>query len=104
MGRKIASFTQLKVWQKGHLLVLKVYKLTKKFPEDKKHGLNPQMRHAAVFITSNIAEGFRRIDKKEKANFYNLFLGSLIELKNQLLITKDLNYLKLTKNLVNLTN
>jgi four helix bundle protein len=52
------------------------------------------MRRAAVSITSNIAEGFGRQTYKEKIYFYYLSQGSLIELKNQLLIARDINYIK----------
>ncbi len=51
------------------------------------------MRRAAVSITSNIAEGFGRQTYKEKVQFYYQAQGSLTELKNQLLVAKDINYL-----------
>jgi four helix bundle protein len=53
------------------------------------------MRRAVVSITSNIAEGFSRRSYKEKIQFYYLSQGSLIELKNQLLIARDVDYLKI---------
>lgn len=51
------------------------------------------MRRAAVSITSNIAEGFGRQGYKEKLQFYYIAQGSLTELKNQLLIAKDIDYM-----------
>lgn len=33
MENKIKSFTDLKVWQEGHQLVILIYKITKKFPQ-----------------------------------------------------------------------
>ena len=94
MNNKIQSFTDLKVWQEAHKLVLLVYKLTKNFPREEIFGLVSQTRRAAVSITSNIAEGFSRQSYKEKLQFYYIALGSLTELQNQLLLAKDLNYLK----------
>lgn len=94
---KIRSFTDLIVWQKSHSLVLEVYKLTKRFPSDEKFGLTNQLRRAAVSITSNIAEGFSRKSYKEKIQFYYTSLGSLSEVQNQLLISKDLKYLNMTE-------
>ncbi len=91
---KIKSFTDLKVWQEGHALVILLYKITKKFPKDELYSLTNQMKRAAVSITSNIAEGFGRQSYKEKVQFYYLAQGSLIELKNQLLIAKDVEYLE----------
>ncbi len=93
MTNKIFSFTDLIVWQKAHLLVLSIYKLTKLFPTDEIYVLIPQLRRCAISITSNIAEGFSRKGKKEKIQFYSMSLGSLTELQNQLIIAKDLGYI-----------
>lgn len=93
-NQKIKTFTDLKVWQEGHELVILVYKITKDFPKDELYSLTNQMRRAAASITSNIAEGFGRQGYKEKIQFYYLAQGSLTELKNQFLITKDVGYLE----------
>ena len=77
---RIKSFTDLIAWQEAHKLALIVYKTTKKFPENEKFGLVSQMRRSAVSITSNIAEGFSRVSKKEKLQFYAIARGSLTEL------------------------
>ncbi|MEX2007358.1 MAG: four helix bundle protein [Candidatus Levyibacteriota bacterium] len=90
---KIADFTDLKVWQKAHKVVLAIYGATNKFPSYEKLGLESQMQRAAVSITSNIAEGFARRSKKEKLQFYYTALSSLSELRNQLLISRDLTYI-----------
>lgn len=90
---KITKFTDLTTWQKGHQLVLLVYKTTANFPEDEKFGLASQMKHSAASFTSNIAEGFGRKGYQDKVRFYYMAQGSLIELKNQLLIAKDVGYL-----------
>lgn len=90
---KIKSFTDLHAWQKGHQLVLLIYKITKAFPSDEKFGLIDQMRRCAISITSNIAEGFSRRSKKEKAQFFYMALGSVTELQNQSLIVRDIGYI-----------
>ena len=92
-NKRIKSFTDLRVWQEAHKLVLLTYKITKEFSKEELFGLVGQMRRAVVSITSNIAEGFSRQSFKEKLRFYYMALGSLTELQNQLLIAKDLNYL-----------
>jgi len=89
----IKSFTDLKAWQEGHSLVILIYRVTKEFPKEEIYSLIDQMRRAAASITSNIAEGFGRQTYKEKVQFYYHAHGSLIELKNQLLIAKDVGYL-----------
>lgn len=93
-NKKIQSFTDLIVWQKGHQLVLGVYRLSKAFPKDEWFALVAQIRRAVVSITSNIAEGFGRNSEKEKLHFYAFAYGSLLETQNQLLIAKDLGYVK----------
>ena len=92
--RKIRSFTDLNVWKQGHELVILIYKTTKSFPKEEMFSLIDQMRRAATSITSNIAEGFGRQTYKEKIQFYYQAQGSLTELKNQLLISRDIGYLK----------
>jgi len=51
------------------------------------------MRRSAASITANIAEGFGRHSYKEKLQFYFTAQGSLTELKNFILIAKDVGYL-----------
>lgn len=91
---KIKSFTDLNAWKESHSLAIDIYKITKTFPADEKFGLTDQMRRCAVSITSNIAEGFSRRSKKEKAQFFYMSLGSVTELQNQLLLAKDIGYLQ----------
>ncbi|OGZ72239.1 MAG: hypothetical protein A2908_03775 [Candidatus Staskawiczbacteria bacterium RIFCSPLOWO2_01_FULL_38_12b] len=90
----IKAFTDLKAWQESHKFVLLIYHITKKFPKEELFGLTSQMQRAAVSITSNIAEGFGRQTYKEKVQFYYMAQGSLTELKNQLIISKDIGYLE----------
>lgn len=90
---KIETFTDLNVWKEGHKLVIMIYKITKGFPREETYSLIDQMRRAAASITANIAEGFGRQTYKEKIQFYYMAKGSLSELKNFLLIAKDVGYL-----------
>ena len=90
---RISSFQQLEVWQEAHKLVLRVYRLTKKFSSDEKFGLVSQMRRAAVSIPANIAEGFKRRGIQDKIRFHNISEGSLEELKYYFILSKDLEYI-----------
>ena len=51
-----------------------------------------QLRRAAVSILANIAEGFRRRGKVDKACFMNLAEGSLEECRYYLILAQDLGY------------
>lgn len=90
----IRSFTDLDAWQEAHRLVLMIYRAVQLFPKDEQYGLSIQLRRAAVSITSNIAEGFSRRSAKEKKQFYYTSLSSLTEIQNQILIARDVTYLK----------
>ena len=91
--RKVQSFRDLGVWREGHKLVIMVYEFTKTFPKEESFGIVSQLMRAAVSITSNIAEGFSRHGIKEKVQFYSMAHGSLTEIENQLIISKDVGYL-----------
>ena len=91
---KIKSFTDLNAWKEGHVLVLDIYGITKKFPKEEIFGIVSQMRRCSVSITSNIAEGFSRQSYKEKVQFYSISRGSITELQNQLLKRYDFDLLK----------
>lgn len=86
-------FTDLKVWQEGHQLVIAVYRLAKSFPKTESYGLTSQIKRAVVSITSNIAEGFKRESMKDKLHFYIMSHGSLSEVQNQLYIALDVEYI-----------
>jgi four helix bundle protein len=88
------SFEEINAWKKGHDLVLELYHITnnsKGLSSD--FGLKDQLRRAAVSITSNIAEGHERNTKKDFARFLNMSKGSAAEVRNQILIARDLNYI-----------
>ena len=55
--------------------------------------MTSQIRHAAVSIPPNIAEGAGRDSKKEFAHFLSNAQGSASELETELLIAKKLCYL-----------
>ncbi|MFH0763878.1 MAG: four helix bundle protein [Candidatus Omnitrophota bacterium] len=91
---KLGSFKDLIAWQKAYKLTLEIYKITKNFPREEQYGLSAQMRRAAVSVVSNIAEGYGRKGRAEYINFLSMAYASLSELETQLLLSKDLEYIK----------
>jgi len=89
---RASSFRDLIVWKKAHQFVLSVYKLTEGFPKQEMYGLTSQMRRAAVSIPANIAEGFRKRGKADKARSMNTAEGSLGESDYYLILAHDLGY------------
>ena len=85
-------FEDLVVWQKAHELVLGIYTFTKDFPKEEIYGLVSQVRRAAVSVPANIAEGFKKRGKRDKAHFLNISQGSLEETRYYLILSRDLGY------------
>ena len=92
LSKPARTFQDLLVWRKAHGFVLEVYALTATFPKSETYGLALQMRRAAVSIPANIAEGFRRRGKADKARFLNIAEGSVEECRYFLILVKDLGY------------
>jgi four helix bundle protein len=94
MDREPAEkFEDLVVWQKSHQLVLRVYRLSADFPKHEPSGLTSQMRRAAVSVPSNIAEGFKKRSRPDKARVLNIAQSSLEELRYYFILARDLEYL-----------
>ena len=87
------DFRKLKVWQKSHSLVLRIYNATCTFPEPEKYGLTSQMRRAAASVPANIAEGCARSGRTEFRQFLYISAGSASELDYLLLLGRDLHLL-----------
>jgi four helix bundle protein len=86
------TFEDLKVWQKAHQLVIKIYRLSKGFPRDEMFGLTSQLRRAAVSVAANVAEGFKRVTIPDKLRFFNIAQASLEEVRYYLILVYDLKY------------
>ena len=71
------TFRDLIVWRTAHEFVLCVYRFTREFPKDERFGLTSQFRKAAVSVPANIAEGFKKRGRSNKARFMNISQGSL---------------------------
>ena len=93
-NKELKSFKDLSVWQKAADLAVLVYKITDKFPRSELYGIINQMRRAVISISSNLAEGFKRVHKKEKLQFYNVAYSSASELESQIEISKKLGFLQ----------
>ena len=84
----------LRVWQEAMELVKMIYQSSSSFPESENFGLKSQIRRAAISVPSNIAEGAARTSAKEFLQFLSISRGSLSEVETQILISKNLGYLK----------
>jgi four helix bundle protein len=87
------SFEEIEVWQKARQLTRRVYQVSGKGPFARDFGLRDQMRRACVSIMSNIAEGYERGGTKEFLQFLSIAKGSAGEVRSQLYIAFDQDYL-----------
>lgn len=88
------AFEETKVWQEGKSLVKEVYLAigaNDSFALD--YALVNQIRKSAISIPSNIAEGFERASNKELIQFLYVAKGSSGELRTQIQLALELEYL-----------
>ena len=86
------TFRDLEVWRVAHQAVLEVYAMVRGFPAEERFVLSQQMRRAAISITGNIAEAFGRLTTADRRHFWVISRGSAEELKNYLILAKDLGF------------
>jgi len=86
------SYEDLTVWRRAMDLLLLVYRCTALFPREEIYGLTSQMRRTAVSVPSNIAEGKGRFSRKDLLQFHFRARGSLLELRTQITIARELGY------------
>lgn len=93
VNKKVESFKDLIVWQKGTDLVNEIYKATKPFPKEELYCLTSQIRRAAISISANIAEGWGRGTTKNYIQFLEISRGSLFELNTLIIISYNQEYI-----------
>jgi four helix bundle protein len=88
------SFEELDCWKACTEVRRFITALVKKYPKDERFGLIDDMKRAARSSTHNIAEGFGRFHYQENVQFCRLSRGSLHELIDQLITSKDEDYIQ----------
>ena len=81
------------IWGKAMTLAEQACRLAGTLPVAERFGLRSQLSRAAVSVPSNIAEGWSRESRREKAQFLAIAQGSLSELHTQLLLGERLGWL-----------
>ena len=87
------KWRDLKVWEKAHVLVLEIYKLTEYFPRSELYGLVSQMRRSRISIVANIVEGTKRRTSKDRQHFYTMSDTSFEEVKYYIILAFHLKYI-----------
>lgn len=90
----LKSFEDLECWKACTEVRRFITELVKKFPKDEKFALVDDMKRAARSTTHNIAEGFGRFHFQENIQFCRQSRGSLHELIDQLITSKDEGFIQ----------
>jgi four helix bundle protein len=86
-------FEDLDVWVAAKDASVMIYKITENESLRKDFGLKDQIRRASISVISNIAEGFERNGNKEFIQFLSIAKGSAGEVRAQLYIIKELDFI-----------
>ena len=90
---KFKSFEEITSWQKSRLFNKRIYEITENIGFKRDFDLVRQIRRASISISSNIAEGFERNTDKEFVYFLYVSKASAGEVRSQLYLALDLNYI-----------
>jgi four helix bundle protein len=89
----IKKFEDLESWKVAREITKEIYRISKNDLFIRDYGLRDQICRASVSIMSNIAEGFERDGNKEFINFLSIAKGSSGEVRSQLYVALDQNYI-----------
>ena len=89
----ILRFEELDGWKMARDLTKDIYRISSETKFSGDFVLCNQIRSASISIMSNIAEGFERDGNKEFSNFLSIAKGSAGEVRSQLYVAMDQNYI-----------
>ena len=81
------------IWKKSMRLAVAACREAALLPREERFGMRSQMTRAATSVACNVAEGWNRESRKEKAQSLAIAHGSLAELNTQLHISMQLGWL-----------
>ena len=90
------NFKQLKAWQAARRLVVDVYAIADRLPQEERFGLASQLKRSANSIGANIAEGSGRPMPRDRAQFLGYAIASADETEHHLVVAIDLGFVPVT--------
>jgi four helix bundle protein len=96
LGENLAAFKrfeEIEAWQDARELVKEIYFITCNDTFSRDFSLMNQIRKASISVMSNIAEGFEKGGNKEFIQFLSIAKGSVGEVRSQLYIALDQDYI-----------
>lgn len=86
------SFEEFEVYQKAVLLTKQVFQLINTSSFEKEYGFKDQIKRAVISISNNIAEGSEYNNNKQFIRFLKIAKGSCAEVRNMLILAKELQF------------
>ena len=90
---RIEKFEDIEAWKSAREVTRLIYRISSSGNFSKDFALVNQIRRASISILSNIAEGFERGGDKEFIQFLTIAKGSCGEVRAQLYVAYDQNYI-----------
>lgn len=87
------KFEEMEAWQKARELTREIYRVSSEGRFSRDFALRDQIRKASISVMANIAEGFERDGRREFLQFLSMAKGSAGEVKAQLYVAKDQQYI-----------
>lgn len=87
------KFYDLDIWKSGHDLLMKVYDVCMRFPEEEKYCLRRDIIRSANSVIANIAEGHGRYYFKDKIRVLYIARGEIEETQSHLRVAFSRNYI-----------
>ena len=94
---KIERFEDIEAWKEARNLVNMIYDISNEGPFSKDFSLRNQVRGASVSVMSNIADGFDRGTNREFIQLIIVARALASEVKSQLYVALDRNYIHQNK-------
>ena len=94
---RIEKFEDIEAWKSAREVNRLIYEISRSEKFERDFALVNQIRRASISILSNIAEGFERSGNKGFLQFLAIAKGSCGEVRAQLYIAYDQNYIDETK-------
>lgn len=88
------NFEKLQVWKRSARLSAELYKA---FRDLRDFGFKDQITRSGLSVPSNIAEGMTRYTRKDKRHFLVIARGSCSELRTQIYIGMEIDYIDAQK-------
>ena len=87
------SFEDIEAWKNAREVTRLIYEISSQDRFSRDYALVNQIRRAAISVVSNIAEGFERNGDKEFIQFLMIAKGSCGEVRAQLYVALDQQYI-----------